>query len=143
MSGLYNLINGYNPACIVILPFLGRKMDDYPRFRDCFVQEQPDGTKLIDIYTRCGGGNRDCGFGEDELYNDPNFVRTEDDDFDCTYADYFFKVPDEWKDDFEKVYARKFTETSQKYQTMIREFWPEYDKQGLFDKIFVAGEWDA
>ena len=36
---LYNMMNGFNPACVLILPMLGRKLEEYPRFRDCFVSE--------------------------------------------------------------------------------------------------------
>ena len=36
---LYNMIHGYNPACLVFLPMLGRQYHEYPRFRDCFVSE--------------------------------------------------------------------------------------------------------
>lgn len=33
---LYNMINGFNPACFLIMPMLGRKQEEWPRFRDCF-----------------------------------------------------------------------------------------------------------
>lgn len=36
---LYNMINGFNPACVIIMPMLGRKQEDYPRFRDCYVED--------------------------------------------------------------------------------------------------------
>ena len=49
---LYNMINGYNPACLLILPMLGRKQEDYPRFRDCYVTDENN----IAIYTRVGYG---------------------------------------------------------------------------------------
>ena len=68
---LYNMMNGFNPACVFIMPMLGRKQEEYPRFRDCFVTEENN----IAIYTRVGGGNRGCGFGEEELYKDENFLR--------------------------------------------------------------------
>ena len=42
-------------------------------------------------------------FGEEKLYEDPNFVKTYDDDFDSTYGFYEFNVPDKWKDDFAKI----------------------------------------
>ena len=63
---LYNLLFGFNPACVTILPMLGRKQEAYPRFRDWFVTDDNN----IAIYTRVGGNNRDCGFGEEELYKD-------------------------------------------------------------------------
>lgn len=50
---LYNTLNGYNPACVLILPMLGRRQMDCPRFRDCFVTKE----RNIAIYTRVGGNN--------------------------------------------------------------------------------------
>ena len=84
------MLMGFNPACILIMPMLGRKQEEYPRFRDCFVTEENN----IAIYTRVGGGNRDCGYGEEELYEDENFLTTYDDDYDSTYATHEFKVPE-------------------------------------------------
>ena len=69
---LYNLVNGMNVACVTIMPMLGRKMNEYPRFRDCFVTEEGN----IAIYTRVGRGNRNCGYGEEALYEDKNFLKT-------------------------------------------------------------------
>ena len=55
---LYNELFGFSPACLVLLPMLGRKPEEYPRFRDCFLSED---MKRIEIYTRVGGNNRGCG----------------------------------------------------------------------------------
>lgn len=128
---LYNMMNGFNPACIFIMPMLGRKQEEWPRFRDCWID---DGK--IEIYTRVGGGNRNCGYGEEELYKDPNFVRTYDDDFDSTYGTYVFNVHEKWKSDFDKIIDGKFCETSEEYQKYIREFFPILNEKGVFDKIF-------
>ena len=82
---LYNLMAGVNPAAFFILPMLGRHADEYPRFRDCFVQKRKfvlsedgfpymsigeDSPKWFDneakpepvicVFTRMGGGNRGC-----------------------------------------------------------------------------------
>ena len=76
---MYNALMGFNPACLLIMPMLGRKQEEYPRFRDCFISEDK---KHIDIYTRVGGGNRNSGYGEEELYKDENFVETFDDNYD-------------------------------------------------------------
>lgn len=95
---LYNILNGVNPSTFLILPMLGKHLNEYPRFRDCFIEESQ-----IVVLTRVGGNNRDCGFGEYQLYSHPNFVRTYDDDFDNTYGYYVFNVPNEWKDDFNKI----------------------------------------
>ena len=131
MSGLYNIINGYNIACVLILPMLGRKQEEYPRFRDCFVE---DG--MIAIYTRVGGGNRGCGFGEEELYKDPNFIETYDDDFDNTYATYLFNVPEKWKQDFNKIMDGNAKEVSDDYYNYVKEFYPVLAEKGIIDKVF-------
>ena len=115
---LYNILYGFNPACLWLLPMLGKKHTKYPRFRDCFLSEDE---KRIVIYTRVGGGNRNCGFGEEELYKDPNFVKTYDDDFDSTYGFYEFNVPDKWKDDFAKITSGKFSELSDEYIEKIMQ----------------------
>ena len=96
---LYNMVNGVNPAAFLILPMLGRHASEYPRFRDCFLNEK----KQIVVLTRVGGNNRNSGYGEEELYKDPNFVKTYDDDFDSTYGYYVFNVPEEWKDDLDRL----------------------------------------
>ena len=137
---LYNMINVFNPACVFIMPMLGRKQEEYPRFRDCFVTD--DGERIA-IYTRVGGGNRGKGYGEEKLYTDPNFVTTYDDDFDSTYATYVFKVPEKWREDFDKIMGGKFRETSKEYQNYLRGFFPTLNEKGIFDAVFGKGEEDA
>ena len=139
MGGLYNVINGYNSACVFIMPMLGRKENEWPRFRDCYVEESEEHGHLIVIYTRVGGNNRDSGYGEEELYEDPLFVETEDDEYDCTYAVYKFRVPEKWKKDFGLVLEGKFEETSKEYQDMIRGFFPLLNEKGFFDEYFKKG----
>ena len=115
------MINGVNPATFFILPMLGEKHpDNYPRFRDCFVEGDE-----IHIYTRVGGGNRNCGYGEDELYKHPNYITTFDDDFDSTFATYTFSVPGEWKKDFDKIKEGKIKEVSDEYKVRVRAVFPK------------------
>lgn len=128
---LYNMVNGVNPATFFVLPLLGEKHpDEYPRFRDCFVTENEE----IAIYTRVGGGNRGVGFGEEELVKHPNYMRDEDDDYDPTYATYYFSVPEEWRADFDLVMNKRITETSKKYQERLYKVFPKLSE--TFDKIF-------
>ena len=133
---LYNLVNGFNPACILLLPMLGKKQDEYPRFRDCYLS---DDKKRIIIYTRVGGGNRNCGYGEDELYADPNFVKTYDDEYDSTYGYYEFNVPSQWKDDFDKICNGKITEVSDEYFNYVSEFYPVLAEKGVLKQLFREG----
>ena len=133
---LYNMMNGFNPACVLIMPMLGRKQDEYPRFRDCFVTEENN----IAIYTRVGGGNRNCGYGEEELYKDENFLTTYDDDFDSTYATYEFKVPEKWKADFDKILCGDFASVSVEYIEYLKKLYPKLAEHGDFEKKFNKQE---
>lgn len=125
---LYNMIAGFNPACFWLMPMLGRREDEWPRFRDCFLGDKSD---TIVIYTRVGGGNRNDGYGEEELYKDPNFIRTWDDDYDNTYGYYEFSVPEQWKDDFDKIVGGRAKDISDGYKAVLKGFFPK-----LFDKVF-------
>lgn len=133
MGGLYNIVNGYNKACVWILPLLEKKAEDYPRFRDCWIEEK-DEEYLIVIYTRVGGNNRNSGYGEEELYKHPLFIETVDDPDDDTYAEYKFKVPEKWKDDFNRVLVGDFSMTSTEYRDLVKSFYPKLADQ--LDKIF-------
>ena len=128
----YNMLNGFNPACILILPMLGRKQDQYPRFRDCFVTEENN----IAIYTRVGGNNRNCGFGEEKLYEDENFLSTYDDEDDDTYAIYEFKVPEQWKCDFDLIINNQLNKVSKKYVDYVKDFYPILAEKGFINNIF-------
>lgn len=133
---LYNMINGMTPAVFFILPMLGKHPDEYPRFRDCFLhdEEHPEYKNHIHVYTRVGGGNRDCGFGEEKLYEDPNYVTTFDDSFDSTFATYIFKVPEKWKADFDLITTGKLKEISEEYKTELYRIYPKLKEK--FDEIF-------
>ena len=130
---LYNALFGFNIACVYLMPMLGRKQEEYPRFRNCFLG---DDEETIEIYTRVGPSNMGCGFGEEEIMKDPLFVRMEPDGFDPTYGTYIFSVPDKWKEDFHKIIDGKIKETSDEYKQMIREFFPSEKMQELINKTF-------
>lgn len=130
---LYNMMNGFNPACVLLMPMLGRKQYEYPRFRDCFLS---DDKKHILIFTRVGGNNRNCGYGEEELYKDPNFVRTYDDDYDSTYGYYEFSVPKKWQADFNAIVHGKIREVTDEYVQCTESFFPLLAEKGLIRKLF-------
>jgi hypothetical protein len=97
-------------------PCLVKHPDEYPRFRDCFITEGGN----IAVYTRVGGGNRNEGYGEEELYKMEGFLCTYDDDYDNTYATYEFAVPEKWKSDFDKIVNGKIAEVSDAYKEEIK-----------------------
>jgi hypothetical protein len=92
----------------VMLMVLGNPV--VSRFRDAWVEKGDDGP-VIAIYTRQGGGNRECYCAETEgrkhvpeecyaacneaLAAHPLYLRDADDDLDATYATFYFRPPDE------------------------------------------------
>jgi len=88
---LYNLIAGYNPSTAQILNLLGLTTGQFGRYRDVYIQ---DG--YIVVHTRCGGGNRE---DYEEMFNEVSehawYSHNEDCDFDSTYADIYFKIPND------------------------------------------------
>ena len=110
---LYNALFGVNPLAAIVVEALGAT-NLIPRFRDAYFDA--DENRLV-IFTRTGGGNRDYydsrdGEGAEEGYegpfNDdlralPTFLYDEDDDFDCTYASFYFSVPEAYKPIFDTL----------------------------------------
>ena len=138
---LYNLICGFNGACLLVMPMLGRKKDDYPRFRDCFFGCASDGTREIHIFTRVGSSNQNYGMGEEELYKDPNYLRFEDEPDDSTYGTYIFKCPAQWEADFDRIREGKLSELSSAYYEMQRAYWGE-NAEAVIAKIKEAAKDD-
>jgi hypothetical protein len=108
---LYNMINGYNPLADVLITILGLTPGDVGRFRDCYLERDPEetGPLRIVVYTRNGGGNREHFSDEKQageecdctgctieykLPQHPLYIKDRDDDFDCTYASVYFRIPE-------------------------------------------------
>lgn len=140
MGGLYNMLFGWNPACVFVAPMLTDENPQkfFPRFRDCFIGDNDD---TIVIYTRVGGGNRsdgpddEWGYGEHKLYDMPTFIRTWDDDYDSTYGYYEFGVPDEWREDFEHVKNGEFDKLSEAYVDRMQKCYEKLDIKALLGKV--------
>lgn len=67
----------------------------FGRIRDVWFEKQPDGPPRIAVYTRNGGGNRD-DYSEpiEKMQAHPLYLLDRDDDFDSTYATFYFSVPE-------------------------------------------------
>lgn len=101
---MYSLMFGQNRASGVLLSMLRLTAAEVGRFRDCFLQRAESGALEIVVYTRNGGGNReDYESVTSFLRAHPQYLRDQDDDFDCTYASYVFSVPEEFKADAEEL----------------------------------------
>jgi hypothetical protein len=86
---MYNMLFGVNPDTETLLGLLGKTTGDFGRFRNVYME---DG--FIVVHTRNGGGNReDYEDVFDEMAEHPWYSHDADDDFDCTYANIYFKVP--------------------------------------------------
>ena len=93
---MYNLLFGVNPNSEVLLAILGFKEGDVERYRDCGFSD--DG---IFIYTRTGGSNRD-DYPNEKLRKSPYYLKDKDDDYDNTYATFYFRYPDKIAKDCQK-----------------------------------------
>lgn len=96
---LYNKLFGFNKLAPALLECLNLDPRDIPRFRDCFIQDD-----TIVVHTRTGGGNREEYQKENaKLAKHPDYLYDSDDEFDCTYANFFFRFPKEFKDELERI----------------------------------------
>jgi len=99
----------------ILLTILGNPT--VKRFRDAWTEKGSDGEPVIAIYTRQGGGYRECycdtvdmlassthnpegcnAACNTALAAHPLYLRDADDDFDRTYATFYFRVPPEYRD---------------------------------------------
>ena len=118
MGGLYNTLFGINEVAPMLLKCLALSPDDIPRFRDCYL----NGEDIV-IHTRTGGGNREDYEKENaKLQAHPNYLRDEDDDFDCTYANFYFSFPKEYAEDLKAIsQQRPDIKPSEKWQALFKE----------------------
>ncbi len=125
---LYHMVAGVNPSTFTLLPALGHHPDEFPRFRDCFYgdPERPKTEDKMIIYTRTGGGNREAYEAENEWIKSlPGFLFDYDDDFDNTYANWVFDIPEEWKADVDLFIQGRGRECSDAYLDRMCEIYPK------------------
>lgn len=95
------------------LPLLGalgfKSIGDVGRYRSSWIELNESGDPRIAVYTRNGGGNRECWNNTDGacdctgctitniIPKHPNYLFDKDDDFDCTYCTIYFSIPDSFK----------------------------------------------
>jgi hypothetical protein len=136
---LYNLLFGVNPLSGLLLAMVSLKREDVGRFRDTYVEKtENDPTKsefdssngggrwILCVYTRNGGGNRDCWEGAGKygpecscvgciatyrLPAHPLYLSDEDDDFDNTYATFKFQIPGQFYPFLEELNLNSSEET--------------------------------
>lgn len=131
---MYNMLFGNNPLAGVVLSALNLTPNDVPRFRDAYFDADED--RLV-IYTRTGGGNREYYDAPGEYYGEEktgpfncdlqaheNYLGDEDDDFDSTYAYFYFSVPESFAPifaTFRDIGAGKDPNPTDRFAKMIED----------------------
>jgi len=112
MSGLYDLLFGMDAVAVILMsPFLPRRADKFPRFRDVKIRASEGSGPEIGVFTRMGGENMKCsaqgaedcpcsGCDARRLQRAENFREYVDDG---DYAFFVFGIPEERRPDFEAV----------------------------------------
>lgn len=123
---LYNQLFGMNPLSGLFMAVVGLKPEDVPRFRDAYLSD--DGKRVM-IYTRTGGGNRECycdnphdegcyAVANEGMTKNLNFVTDYDDDFDSTYATWEFKIPEAMLPHVQGIVANDNRPVGEKFKTL-------------------------
>mgnify|MGYP006940275397 CR=1 FL=1 len=116
MSGLYNMLFGENAhQASFLFAMLGKQPGDFGRYRDIYVTD----THIV-VHTRNGGGNReDYEDVFDEMVDHPLYAYDEDDDFDCTYANFYFNHPTEYAEVLKEMAVGTVT-PADKWQALFK-----------------------
>jgi hypothetical protein len=113
------MIFGTDPNAGLFLGIIKVDPRIVPRFRDCFYNGE-----YIIVHTRTGGGNREEYKAENQkLRESPLFDHDEDDDYDSTFANFYYRVPEE----LQELFAEKREEIK---SPMPKEKW-----QAVLDKL--------
>jgi hypothetical protein len=135
---LYNMVFGENPFSSVLLEALGLTRDEVPRYRDCFLNEEGE----IIIHTRTGGGNR-ADYEEENTFltKVPGYLGDRDDDFDSTYADFHYAVPEAFKPMIETLKnLGAVNNPAERWQQMLADLKKGDTSKPEVQRALVAGE---
>lgn len=89
---LYNLLHGHDSNAGPILHALGIDPAQVDRFRDASFGKDGD-QHVFHLLCRTGGGNRE-DYPNVVLTAHSLYIRDHDDEYDCTYAHYYFRIPE-------------------------------------------------
>lgn len=113
---LYNMLFGETGAETrnFLFELLGKTPGDFGRYRDIYVTDE-----FIVVHTRNGGGNReDYEYVFEDMSNHPLYAYDEDDDFDCTYANIYFRHPPEYSEILKEM-AKGTVTPSEKWKMLF------------------------
>lgn len=129
-GGLYNTVLGdghEGDRGSLAVSILQLPPENLGRFRDAWVEKCSEQTKSglrLHIYTRNGGNNRpDYADQIATMRSHPMFLFDEDDEFDSTYASFYFAVPADAPDWWVEPGRDKPTMSWDQMLTILREQW--------------------
>jgi hypothetical protein len=112
----YSIAFGEHESATILLGMLGKDKDDFGRYRDVYITDQH-----IVVHTRCGGNNRRDYKGVfKEMRAHPLFSHEHDEDYDCTYCNFYFKHPDEYSELLKEMAKEKIT-PSEKWKILLEK----------------------
>jgi hypothetical protein len=118
---MYEMVFGDGQSGLAILGALGfTKVSDVGRYRSCWIERDEDGALRAAVYTRNGGGNRECWADQSEVPDGEQCACTgciqtrvlpmhqgylfdRDDEFDSTYCTNYFSLPDDLAERIERM----------------------------------------
>ena len=116
---LYNTLFGTNKEMPILLGMLGVNQEYFSRFRDA---ELIKGGTIIRVFTRLGGGNREC---YEETWNkirEHKFYKTDyDDNYDDTYAYIEFSIPNQLQETAKKMFKGEPLSFKEKFEKELKE----------------------
>lgn len=118
---MYGLLNGVNINFDIILKLIDLDYKKIERFRDCGIDYEEN---QIWIYTRTGGANRET-YKNEILTKNKYYLNDKDDNYNNTYAEYNFKVPDQFKDIIYKF--EKFNQDRVNWNKIFERLKMKYD----------------
>ncbi len=114
---LYNNLFGFSPEAGLLLTILNIDMNTIPRFRDCYFDVEKN---AIVIHTRTGGGNREDYVKENQSLAQHDCYKYDcDDDFDSTYANFYFSIPEGFEGLKEAFNGRKNLTPGEKWALLL------------------------
>lgn len=108
------MLFGLNDKAGFLFKLLNLSPEDFGRYRDVYVT----GEHIV-VHTRNGGGNRE--FYEDvfdAMSTHSLYDYDKDSDFDCTYADIYFRHPEKYSELLKEMATNTVT-PNEKWKTLL------------------------
>lgn len=122
---MYDALFKYNSLLPQCLMLANVRVNEVERLRDAVLKKDKKYGYIVEVLTRTGGSNR-SSFPNTNLIINFNYIKSYDDNYDNTYAHFFFKVDPDWLEliDLEKIYknqSRKEINLKKMFETEFKE----------------------